>query len=239
MGQKTECAGNAGGAQVPVGRLEEGALLFTLLGRIFHGVPDRALIAEVVDGRLFEEMPFVRGEAARRAQEALLKWTDCCADPFSDDDFREVSAEYTRLFVGARRVPAPMWESVYFNKDRMVFQHQTFEVRAMYARYGLEVDALSHEPDDHLAYELLFVARLFALAAEHWRSCCHDEAGAVLADLVSFVVCHPLTWVTQWRDSVHRHGGEGFYPAYADLVCAALAEVELALAPGVASMTAA
>ena len=128
-----------------------------------------------------------------------------------------------------------MWESVYFNKDRMVFQHQTFEVRAMYARYGLEVDALAHEPDDHLAYELLFVARLFALAAEHRRASCHDEADAVLADLVSFAVCHPLTWVSQWRDNVRRYAKDGFYRGYADLVCAALTEVECALAPQMAS----
>ena len=62
-----------------------------------------------------------------------------------------------------------------------------------------------------------------------------DEADAVLADLVSFVVCHPLTWVSQWRDNVRRYAKDGFYRGYADLVCAALTEVECALAPQMAS----
>ncbi len=229
MSQVTECETAFG--QLTADQLEEGALLFTLLGRIFHGVPDRALFAEVADGRVFEEIPFVHGDAAKRAKEALLAWIDSCAKPFSDEDFHNVSADYTRLFVGAKKVPAPMWESVYFNKDRMVFQHQTFEVRAMYARYGLEVDALSHEPDDHLAYELLFISRLFGLAADHVREGREREASAVIADLVSFTVCHPLTWVSMWQDNVHHAGAGTFYEGYADLVCAALHEVEEVFSP--------
>ena len=43
-----------------------------------------------------------------------------------------------------------------------MFQHQTFEVRAMYAKHGLEVDLISREPDDHLAYELMFLGHLLA-----------------------------------------------------------------------------
>lgn len=79
------------------------------------------------------------------------------------------------------------------------------------------------------------MARLFALAAEHRRASRRDEADAVLADLVSFVVCHPLTWVSQWRDNVHRYAKDGFYRGYADLVSAALTEVECALTPQMAS----
>ena len=47
--------------------LEEGAALFLLLGRLFHGVPDPVLFAEAANDRIFDEMPFVRGEEALRA----------------------------------------------------------------------------------------------------------------------------------------------------------------------------
>lgn len=206
--------------------LDEASALFTLLGRLFHGVPDRTLIAGVVDERIFDEVPFVTGADADAARERLVAWTGRCALPFSDDDFHALSADYTHLFVGARRVLAPMWESVYFNKDRMVFQHQTFEVRAAYARYGLEVDTLSHEPDDHLAYELLFVGRLCQLAAEAVRQ--GDAVGAdrIVADAVSFAVCHPMTWVPQWREAIERHARCDFYRGYAALVDAALHQLE-------------
>ena len=95
--------------------LEEGAALFLLLGRLFHGVPDPVLFAEAANDRIFDEMPFVRGEEALRAGACLRAWADRCSSPFSDDDFHEVSAEYARLFVGGLTVPAPMWESVYFS----------------------------------------------------------------------------------------------------------------------------
>lgn len=220
-------------------RLEEAAALFTLLGRIFHGVPDRELVAAAVDGHAFDEVPFAEGDEAEEGRRLLAAWGDACGSPFSEDDFHRLSAEYTRLFVGTRKVVAPMWESVYFNKDRMVFQGQTFEVRRAYARYGLEVDALAHEPDDHLAYELLFVARLAGLAAERLRVGDADEARVILADMASFAVCHPLTWVSAWRDKVLQAAREDFYRGYAILVCAALRQVERELAPVVVGEAAA
>ena len=188
---------------------------------------------------LFDEMPFATGADAEAAREKLATWTSQCASLFSDDDFHALSADYTRLFVGARRVLAPMWESVYFNKDRMVFQHQTFEVRAAYARYGLEVDALSHEPDDHLAYELLFIGRLCHMGAEAARRGDAAEADRVVADAVSFAVCHPMTWVPQWRELVERHARCDFYRGYAALVDAALRQLEDELGSACARVAAA
>lgn len=221
------------------GRLEEAAALFTLLGRLFHGVPDRELVAGVVSERAFDEMPFVQGRRAEEARALLASWSDRCASPLSGDDFHELSADYTRLFVGTERVVAPMWESVYFNKDRMVFQHQTFEVRAAYARYGLEVDALSHEPDDHLAYELLFIGRLAGLAHDRLAEGDGDGARRIVADMVSFAVCHPLTWVPRWREAVEQKARTDFYRGYAALVEASLRQLETEFAPALADTAAA
>lgn len=207
-------------------RLEEAAALFTLLGRLFHGVPDRELVAGVAAERAFDELPFVRGERAEEARALLASWNDQCASPLSYDDFHGLSADYTRLFVGVNRVVAPVWESVYFNKDRMVFQHQTFEVRAAYARYGLEVDALSHEPDDHLAYELLFIGRLAALACDCLSNGDGEGARHIVADMVSFAVCHPLSWVPRWREVVGQKARTDFYRGYAGLVEASLRQLE-------------
>lgn len=226
--------------------LAQGEALFTLLGRIFHGVPDRELFARAADERIFDEIPFVPAEAEEvaRAREHLARWTDGCAVPFSDEDFEAVCVEYTRLFVGTRTVLAPVWESVYFNRDRMVFQHQTFDARRAYARYGLEVDNLSHEPDDHLAYELLFIARLFAVARERLAEAGGEAAAVegaldgaqgmgvpstvreVLHDLVDFAQRHPLMWVPMWCPLVVEKTESEFYRGHALLVLAALKHIE-------------
>ncbi|RDB55017.1 TorD/DmsD family molecular chaperone [Senegalimassilia anaerobia] len=206
--------------------LQQGTLLFTLLGRAFHGLPDQELIARLAEDRAFEEIPFLPADASLPGRKLLMDWTNGCKRPFSDEDFETIRADYAYLFVGTRRVIAPVWESVYFNKDRMVFQHETFEVRSMYQHYGLEVDALSHEPDDHLAYELLFIAHLFDRCEKLAQA--GDQSGfeRTLADLRSFVVCHPLTWVPKWREIVQRKARTDFYRGYATIVESALRETE-------------
>lgn len=154
----------------------------------------------------------------------LSSWVDSCEKPFSDSDFENVKIDYARLFVGAQRVAAPLWESVYFNRERMVFQQQTYEVRDAYAKHGLEVDAFSHEPDDHLAYELLFIAHMFALANE--RLADGDEKGCKLAvsELMKFAAEHPLQWIEAWCAIVQEKSRSDFYKGYALLVVEALHE---------------
>lgn len=208
------------------GQLEAAAALFVLLGRIFHGIPDRSLFAELVEQQVFEDIPYVAGNDAQNAQRRLLAWARSCDVGFSEKDYHDLRAEYTRLFVGTKRVLAPPWESVYFNKERMVFQHQTFEVRAMYAKHGLEVDLISREPDDHLAYELMFLGHLLARGVGFFEQGESGKMRETLLDAVSFTVCHPLSWVPQWRDTVHRHSSNDFYCGYAALVEAALRQVE-------------
>ena len=215
--------------QVRLSLLEEGALLFTLLGRTLHGLPDRAFLSELVRQRVFEEIPFLSPDSAEPARKLLMQWTECCEEHLSDGDFENIKAEYTRLFVGFRRVIAPLWESVYFNRDRMVFQQQTFQVRAMYTKYGLEVDAKGHEPDDHLSYELLFIARLFDICAEHLRKGEDALFNENLSDLRSFILCHPLTWVPKWNKLVQKEASTDFYRGYALLVESSLNQSEIIL----------
>lgn len=233
-------------------RLAEEETLFTLLGRAIYGMPDRALFAAMADERVFETVPFVstepktaevedglaRTEQVRLAQTDLLAWTDGCARPFSDEDFEQVRVDYARLFVGAQKVAAPLWESVYFNRERMVFQQQTLDVRMAYRAYGLEVESYGHEPDDHLASELLFVAHLASVARAALEAGDADRARVALADQRAFAHEHLLTWVGAWRDLViarcsgpaanptpgTAEGRTGFYRGFARLTAAACEE---------------
>lgn len=203
-------------------KLEEGAALFTLLGRLIYGAPDGDLFAATVQDRLFDEILFLEASDGAVGRAELARWMDSCAeDGLSHDDFEAIRVDYGRLFLGAQRVAAPLWESVWFSRERTVFQEQTYQVRSMYARYDLQVESYDHEPDDHLAYELLFIGHLLSLAAEKAEK---DEEGAraVVLDAASFALCHPAQWVPQWRDVVLEKARTPFYRGYADLVAAAL-----------------
>lgn len=210
----------------------EGDALFSLLGRLIYGVPDRELINEVAVGRLYEDVPFLsESDELGKAAAELAVWGDGWLAVGKDDAFSDLRAEYTRMFVGKQRVVAPLWESVYFNRDRMVFQQETFQVRAMYQRHGLQIDKLSHEPDDHLGYELLFLAALFRECGDFAAQGDWDAVAATWADARSFAVCHPLSWVPQWNELVQQRSRSPFYRGYALLVLAALRGVESARLP--------
>lgn len=205
---------------------KEGEALFSLLGRLIYGVPDRKLIDAFAREKPYEAIPFVDTQAVGDIQSDFTAWATDWERNESDRKFSELRAEYTRLFVGQRKVIAPLWESVYFNRDRMVFQEETFQVRSAYRRYGLQVDKLSHEPDDHLCYELLFIAALFGKCAEHEEKGNRDEAQKVWNDLRSFTLFHPLTWTSKWNDLVQENTQCKFYRGYAALVLCALKRIE-------------
>ncbi len=206
--------------------LEEGEALFTLLGRLIYGAPERELITQFTEEKLYEDIPFVDESAAAEARAEFSAWRDEWLAMDANRAFTELRAEYTRIFVGLRKVLAPLWESVYFNRDRMVFQEETFQVRSMYRRYGLQIDKLQHEPDDHLCYELLFIAALFRDCKQRIEEGDRDAAEKTWADLRSFALFHPLTWVSQWNELVQENTKNGFYRGYASLVLHSLKKLE-------------
>jgi TorA maturation chaperone TorD len=201
--------------------LNEEEVLFTLLGRAIYGMPDKDLISAIVNERVFSSVPFVDEQSAQNSLEHLLRWSDCCAKPFSDDDFEEIRVDYARLFVGAQKVAAPLWESVYFNRERMVFQEQTLRARATYQKYKLQVENYQHEPDDHLAFELLFIAHLAHLARTHLSNGEEQEFLRIISDQRDFLTDHLLSWINQWRDVVCDRAKSDFYRGYAMLICLA------------------
>ncbi|MEC4183542.1 molecular chaperone TorD family protein [Adlercreutzia sp. R21] len=64
--------------------------------------------------------------------------------------------------VGTRVAP---WESVYVTGERLVFQPSTLAVREAYAAWGLAARKKGSEPDDHIATECDFMAKMAQRAA--------------------------------------------------------------------------
>ena len=120
-------------------------------------MPDSELLTALANERAFDEVPFVEGEEGEQALKMLAAWNDGCSVPFSEKDFHDLSAEYTRLFVGTRRVVAPLWESVYFNKPPWCSSMRPSRCVPCTLVTVCAWIISPHEPDDHLAYELLFL----------------------------------------------------------------------------------
>lgn len=132
---------------------------------------------------------------------------------WSPDRIPLLENDYTRLFIGVGETLAPPYESVYLSEEHILFERETLEVRKWYANYGLRVPQLHVVPDDHIGYELSFLARLCERAASMLESGNSEAASDVISDSRSFVETHPYLWVRLFVSRILEHAQTDFYPA--------------------------
>lgn len=201
-------------------------LFFGLMGKILYSVPEYHQFQTLLSEGVFAEPLFdTRSQEFQAGFELLQRWSQENSPILSQAAFSDLQVDYTHLFVGVKRVLAPLWESVYFNKERLVFQEQTLQVREWYRKYGLEIEKLGSEPDDHLGLELAFVAHLAQLSLEARDR--GDEAGLVrlLQDQAAFLNEHLMLWVPLWSELVDEHARTDFYRGIAKMVSGGITAV--------------
>lgn len=109
--------------------------------------------------------------------------------------FRNMGIEYTRLFIGPRRLPAPPYASVYTSPNKMMMQEETIDVRKMYLENGFRMLKLNQEPDDHVGAEMEFIFVMSTKAIEAMR---HDNREELLKSIetqLNFLSNHLLKWI--------------------------------------------
>lgn len=198
------------------------ALLFGLLGRMLYGELDKAWLESLITDEVFSESPFGTNQIEiRKGLELLSRWSAENRDGISEDEFKSLQFDQLRLLIGLDRVLAPVWESVYFNESRLVFQQQTHEVREWYARFGLQIERFNREPDDHIGLELSFVAHLATRALN-----VVDEDPQCFEKFVEaqrkFLSEHLLCWGPAWAKLVKQHAETDFYRGVGHLTHGAL-----------------
>lgn len=107
--------------------------------------------------------------------------------------------EYQRLFVGPTPIQVPIWESVYFDKDMLLFGERTMKVRNFYNKYDLEFIHKNKEPEDHMAVELEFVLFLINKSLEAKSEMKMME---LTKDQLMFLTEHINTWNEKFADLI-------------------------------------
>jgi TorA maturation chaperone TorD len=201
-------------------------LLFNMLGRIFYTYPtpdERAWLQSLIDQDIFSEAPFAAENKLTKAGLKLLQ--NWAAQGLSDEGFKNLQADYTRLFIGLGEGFAAPWESVYFSVDRLTFQEKTLEVRNWYRRFGLEAEKIHQEPDDHFGLELLFLSHLASLglqALSEQDQARFDECWAAQRE---FTRQHLGAWALPWCSMVEANASTDFYKGLARLTSGAVSEL--------------
>lgn len=193
--------------------------LYALVHRAFASEPDAALLAVVLDEHARDECSLLDD-----ADGAGLSLWRALADEAACDEDGRLRSEYTRLFLGPEKLPAPPWESVYVNGEPLLFQESTLAVRDAYRRAGYLAAGYPREADDHVAIELDFMATLASKSCE--AAVLDREA---LAVQLAFLEEHLLVWMDSFAERLCACDTvSGFYPSFARLaalVCRRDAEV--------------
>jgi len=207
----------------------EPALLF--LSRVFLEPPDREFLERTASEELLDDWPLPTNCDAAVGL-AMMKNGLAAA---AAGAWKDLAADYVDLFAGGRLL-APPFESVYRGKDRLMFEGVTLEVREIYRGCGLEIPDKNAVPDDHIGYELLFLAWLCGQAAsspntnEDASLCAaRDASGSALsrdaagrpsarAETAGFLSQHLLPWAGRFVKAVIDHASTSFYRGAAHLM---------------------
>ncbi|MEC4295738.1 TorD/DmsD family molecular chaperone [Adlercreutzia shanghongiae] len=130
----------------------------------------------------------------------------------------DLAAEYARIFLGMSRRPVAPYESVYTSPTGLMMQEARDEAVAFYRREGFSVDENIHLPEDHIAFELGFMAGLIRNAMAALDSGNGAEAERLAAVQESFIADHLASWVPSLAQDVENRAVTGFYRGLAALM---------------------
>lgn len=193
------------------------AYLFTLFHKLLGGVPNEALVEELLSDVTADVVDECAQDETMRGLGAFLEeLRGRDAAEFLD----AARDEYTRTFLGPAQLPAPPVESPYLSHDAAAFQKNTLAVRTWYRRFGLLPKRYLREPDDHVAIMCGFMAHLAKDALEAFAA---NDAGALaekLASQRSFVANHMCDWLPHYAVALRRSKTAVLYPQLVEALAA-------------------
>ena len=202
--------------------LEARAVAYDIVKCAFLQEPSKKFITLLIEGEIVQAFPFADSNAAfGQAIDRIVQYLKQ-PDVLSRKSCESLHWDYTHMFVGPGKVPAPPWESIYRDVEHLHFSEETLEVRDAYRKYNLLPKDFGHEPDDHIGLELDFMHKLCEMTQEKAESA--DETGLVeiLKDQKAFLDEHLLRWVPDWTQDVVKSAGTDFYKGMAQLLDAYL-----------------
>jgi len=204
-------------------------IVLGLFGKLLFDEPDKEWLDTVAKEGVFEEIPFANEQEDVQQGMALLStWNEENKIGLSLKAFEAIRDDYMALFIGPGNVLAPPWESIYFTKERVIFQEETLQVREWYRRFGLESEKLYHEPDDHIGLELAFISQLASMAFRSLEEG-NGQFDALVEAQKDFLSNHTLKWVGSWVDLVLNHAKTDFFKGVSLVIRGVMKELQQTL----------
>lgn len=120
-----------------------------------------------------------------------------------------LAADYAAIYLNHNLSASPE-ESVWIDEDSLVCQDTMFQVRGWYEKYGLGIPDWRLRPDDHLVYELQFLAWMLD----------QDDKPETLEQLAIFMDEHLLRWLGNFGERVLARCDTQYFAGLAALTAA-------------------
>jgi len=191
-------------------------VMHQLVAKLFRYPPDKELI-EYFKGIDMED----EGDVFFKNEECLAGialMSSFCRDLEMEEAIRRAEGDQNRLFVGPLHLPSPPWSSVYMDRGAL-FGPTALAVEKEFKRFGFWIPEGNHEPCDHIAYEIQFVAELNKIVAENLRQANETEGFKYLNEAKSFIDTYLSPWLGGFLGLVEKHAETDFYRGLARLTC--------------------
>ena len=186
--------------------------LYSLMHKLFGREPDAEMLNILTDEHTGEAFALL-SEEEKDIMDRTASFLDEIREEKENPAFlEEAKDEYTRLFIGPVSLVAPPWESVYGQKDAMLFQESTLEVRNTYRRFGLIPEGYPHVADDSLALELHFMALLAQRSLDAFYAGKYEDLAADLTGSEEFLDKHLLVWIPKFLERMKGARSNILYP---------------------------
>ena len=123
----------------------------------------------------------------------------------------ELTADYTRLFRGPNKLPAPSWGSVYQDRDQVMYGWTWVELRTWLRTHGIEGSYEENDPEDNFG-------RMLSLAAT-----VATQRPALLAELLAD---HLLCWSDRFLELLEPAARTASYRGFALLARTTLLDIQ-------------
>ena len=186
--------------------------LYSLLHKLFGREPDEELLNILTEEHTGEAFALLSEEEKDIMDRTAAFLKEVREEKQNPAFLEEAKDEYTRLFIGPVSLVAPPWESVYGQKDAMLFQESTLEVRNTYRQFGLLPEGYPRVADDSLALELHFMALLAQRSLDAFYAGKYDDLAADLSGSADFLKKHLLVWVPKFLERMKGARSNILYP---------------------------
>ncbi|MCJ7569352.1 MAG: molecular chaperone TorD family protein [Anaerolineales bacterium] len=193
--------------------ISERSSMYGFLGRIYRVEADQELLDQMAKMHLSDEVEVPEISEGYRMLRGFL-------EHLTESTLIDLAVEYAKIFLGVGLIGdkgAYPYESVYTSPDGLMMQEARDEVLKIYREEGLNKADEFTEPEDHVAFELDFMAYLCDKTIEVLKEGDNDGALGYLKKQMDFLEKHLIPWVPSFCSDVIRMAQGDFYKAIAKI----------------------